>query len=370
MPVRLVVLDDNHFVRTYARETRPASETFNQFVEAVARSPRIGHVRYMVPIRHLRIWEVEPALDPVDESVLDIVPTAPFGGIADQILRAGWLAARNWRPIESAIADANLLWLRLPAPNALLALTAARRRGVPVFSWIDGSTDAVIRLAMALGPSIAPDGELFASRITDEEIADTRPLSDERVQEGPWRIAWAGRMGSESGLPELIEGVRLLLVRGRDVVLVLMGDGPAGKSIERRLRSLGQERVEDYGFVGDRPTYMQLLREAAVLVYPSPVTDVPAVLIDAMAAGLPIIATDGGAAKNVLGDGERGIVIGAGESQRIAAALEELFDRPQRRKELRLRALDWVSDHTARAQADRLLPKLVELFPGLDWSER
>jgi len=372
MPIRVVVLDDNHYVRTYAQETRPVSATFNQFVEAVARSPRVGRVSYLVPVRHLRIWEVEPALDPVDESLLDTVPMAPFGGIADRVLRAGWIAARNWRPIARAVAQADLLWLRLPASNALLALTAARRHGVPVFSWIDGQEGAVSQLATELGPSINADVQMFASTIRDEEIAETRRLSGEHAHEGPWRIAWAGRMNSARPVEELVESVRLLIERGRDVVLVVMCDGPARKSIERRLRALGQHRVEDYGAVGDRPTYMRLLREADVLVHPSFASGMPEVLIDAMAAGLPIVAVgeSGGVVRDILGDGERGIVVSAAESQELAGALEELLDRPQRRQELRLRALDWVSDRTARAQAGRLVQKLVELFPDLDWSER
>ena len=143
--IRLAVLDDGLFVRTYSGEIRPISATFNRFVEAVARTGAFEHVRYVVPVRNLRIWELEPALDPVDESVLEVVPTAFFSGIADYLLRGGYLTARNSRPIDRAVAESDLLWLRLPASNALLALAAARRHGVPHFGWVAGSVGDVAR---------------------------------------------------------------------------------------------------------------------------------------------------------------------------------------------------------------------------------
>jgi glycosyltransferase involved in cell wall biosynthesis len=392
MPVRLAVLDDNQYVRSYAHETRPVSSTFNQFVEAVGRSPRVDRVNYLIPVRNLRIWEVEPALEAVDESIVDIVRTHPFDGITDYLLRAGWLTASNWAPIDRAIAGADLVWLRLPASNALLALTAARRRRVPVFSWIAGSVgdvnaaqrrvpplsafgrivgrayDAVTDLAREAGPALQLDAEFFASTITAAEIDESRAATGNPTG-SPMRIVWAGRMGREKGLRELVEVVRLLIEHSRDIVLVLVGDGPAHKSIERDLRALG-DRVEEYGYVGDRAFYMHLLRNADVLVHTSRAEGVPKVIIDAMAAGTPIVATEAGAVADVLANGTRGVVVRDEAPISIAAAVAALMDEPLRRAELRARALDWVAARTARAQADRLVTHLTRVFPDLDWSPR
>ena len=125
-PVRLAVLDDGLFVRTSAGDLRPLSATFHRYVEAVARSGAFGRVRYIVPVRHLHPREAVPPLDAVDESILEVVPTAFFRGIADYVLRAGWLAARNWPIIDGALGDSDLLWLRLPASNALVSSLLVR----------------------------------------------------------------------------------------------------------------------------------------------------------------------------------------------------------------------------------------------------
>jgi glycosyltransferase involved in cell wall biosynthesis len=366
--IRLTVLDDGLFVRTPAGEVRPLAATFHRFVEAVARTGEFGRVRYVVPVRELRIWEVEPALEPVDGAVLEIVPTTSYAGIADYLLRASWVAGRNWRPIERAVADSDLLWLRLPAPNGLLALAAARRHRVPYFGWLAGNvSDAVSELAAGGGPIITPNANLFASSISAAEVEQTRLALSPVRESGPWLLAWAGRMTGGKGLLELVEAVGHLVGDGRDVSLALIGDGPSRREVERAAARLPEGRVADYGYVGDRATYMGLLRAAHLFTLPSRAEGVPKVLVEAMAAGLPIVAADAGAMREVLAEGERGKLVAAADAGALAGAIGRLLDDPAERSALRERGLAWAADHTADAQAVRLLRWLREHFPALGW---
>ena len=384
----LTVLDDGLFVRTYAHEIRPQSATFHRFVEAVARTGAFAKVRYLIPVRHLRIWEVEPPFDPVDESVVEVVPTTYFSGIADYLLRAAYVAPSNWPIIDRAVGNADLLWLRLPASNALLALTAARRSGVPYFGWLAGSVsdvaaaqnrpgplgwaaravgrayDAVSELAARGGPVVRLDDELFASVVSETEVADTRARSAESRSTGPWHIMWSGRMAGEKGLPVLIEAVRLLLARDLPVKLELLGDGPARPSVERLLSALPADSIADYGYVGDRATYMELLRDGDVFVHPSAAEGVPKVLVEAMAAGLPVVATPAGAVTAILAGGARGVLVPSGDPAGLADTLAGLLADPRRRASLRSAGLDWAADRTAEAQARRLVAWLHGHFPG------
>lgn len=131
---------------------RALSSTFHRFVDTVARSGVFGRVRYLAPVRRADERRVQEVLERLDQSVLELVPTTYFSGIADYLLRSAYLMARNWRPIDSTIADSDLLWLRLPASNAPLALSAARRHRVAHFGWVAGSATDVVRAQRRAAP--------------------------------------------------------------------------------------------------------------------------------------------------------------------------------------------------------------------------
>jgi hypothetical protein len=391
-PIRLAVLDDGLFVRTHANSVHPVSATFHRFVEAVVQTGGFHDARYLVPVRQLKAGERAPALGPVDEEVLEVVPTAPFSGIADYLARAGYMCARNWRPISRTIEDSDLLWLRLPASNALLALAAARRARVPHFGWLAGKVgdvaraqsgpaplswlarvvgtgyDAVSELAGQNAPLVRLGDDLFSSIVTGTEVAATRAVSP-TVDGPPWRIAWAGRMAGEKGLPVLVEAMRALIESDCDVTLVLIGDGPERRSVESAIARLPAGRVRLVGYVGDRQAFLDLLRDAHVFVHPSEADSVPKVLVEAMAAGLPIVAADAGAVDQMLDSGDRGRLVPAGDPLALAAAIRDLLNNPAARSALRERGLAWAADHTAEAQAGRLVAWMRAHFPDLAWPE-
>ncbi|MEX2546807.1 MAG: glycosyltransferase family 4 protein [Chloroflexota bacterium] len=388
--LRLAVLDDGLFVRTYAGTIHPVAATFHRFVEAVARSRAFQSVRYVIPVRSLRIWENDPSLPAVDESVLDVVPTASFSGIADYLARSAYMLARNWPIIDRAISESDLVWLRLPASNAPIALLAARRHSVPYFGWVAGSVGDVVRaqkrhpplawvaraigagydevthLAARGGPVMSLDGKLFNSVITGEQVAASR-LRELAVDGPPWRIAWAGRMAGEKGLPVLFEAVRMLLDGGLDMELLMIGDGPERQRVESLAADLPVGRVRLCGYVGDPEAYLDLLRSAHVLAHPSGAEAVPKVVGEAMAAGLPIVASDVGAVREILGAGERGRLIPPGDPHALAESIRGLLTDPDERRTLRERGLDWAADHTAERQADRMIDWARQEFPRLPW---
>jgi hypothetical protein len=391
-PIRLAVLDDGLFVRTAQGTVHPVAATFSRFVEAVARNASFGRTRYIVPVRALSPGEQQPVLPPVDESVLEIVPTTSFSGIADYLVRAPLMSYRNWGRLSAALADADLLWLRLPASNGLLALTVARRLRVPHFGWLAGSVsevaaaqarpaplrwaaqavgagyDAVGNLAARGGPMVKLDGEMFASVVSAVDVAATA-ASQERPVGEPWKLMWAGRLAAEKGVEDLIAALRILLDGGHDVTLTLIGDGPARPAIEKAAAALPAGRVRLTGQIGDRSAYLSVLRQGDLFVHPSRAEGTPKVVVEAMAAGLPIVASAVGSVAQVLGDGERGRLVPAGDPAALAAAIEALLDDNGARQELTERGLDWARQHTTEAQAARLVTWLRAQFPILPWAD-
>jgi glycosyltransferase involved in cell wall biosynthesis len=385
--VRLAILDDGLFVRTPAGTVHSVAATFHRFVEAVVRTgPFGGRARYVVPVRQMAADEPPPALPAVDQRLLEIVPTAPFRGIADYVARWPIQLARNWPPISRAVRDSDLVWLRLPASNALPALLAGKRHGVPHFTWQAGKVGAVVvgqqrplplhllarvvgagydtvsALSRRSGPFVELDDELFASVVTQADI-DGTPAPTVRPH-GPWVIAWAGRMAPEKGLDDLLDALRLLIDEGRDVRLLLVGDGPVRPQLERQGEAFGERlRIEDW--VSDRTRYLALLRGADIFVHPSHAEGVPKVLLDAMTAGLPIVASAVGRVPELLGGGLRGRLVPPSDPGRLAGAVGSLLDDAAQQRLLSTRGMTWAAEHTMEAQARRVVDWLTSAFPEL-----
>ena len=389
--VRLAILDDNPFVRTPAGTVHPAAATFHRFAEAVVRAGPFGRARYLIPVRELGPADPEPRLGRVDETRLLVDPTVPYAGAADYLRRAPTLARANWPVLRRAIADTDILWIKAPASNALLAAIAARLSHVRRFAYVAGSTrdvvasqrrsglpgiaaagaatlyDGVTALLTWTGPAVRLDAELFTSVVDAHDVEETPSEPRTRDRDRPWRIAWAGRMAGEKGLPDLVEAVALL---GRDdpVELLLIGDGPARPAVEREVARHGLDgRVRFLGYVADRSRYFEALRAADLFVLPSGSEGVPKVVVEAMAAGVPVVARPVGGTGDVLGHGKRGVLVERPGARALAEAVARLLADDDQRRALRAAAVEWAADRTADAQARRLVHWMATTFPGLPW---
>ena len=141
----------------------------------------------------------------------------------------------------------------------------------------------------------------------------------------PLRILFVGGQFERKGGPELLQAagrlgsaVRLDLVTGSDV-----GDLPTGVDarVHRGLRPQSKELVELY-------------RAADLFVLPSRGDCMPQAVAEALAAGLPVVASRVGAISEMVTDGINGRLIGAGDPLALAAVLEELVAAPERRAQM------------------------------------
>lgn len=164
---------------------------------------------------------------------------------------------------------------------------------------------------------------------------------------GPTRVLFVGNDVARKGLDSLVEAVERL---GGAVVLdVVTGDEvAAGEHV--RVHHEIEARSERL-----RETY----RDADVFALPTRADAVPWAVLEAMSAGLPVIATDVGAISELVGgDGE---LVAYGDVDGIAAAMRRLTD-PELRRRLGARALERAQQHYDSAiQAPRLVALLDEV---------
>ena len=391
MGIRVVVIDDNPHIRWEGR-VHPVNATFHRFLAGVLDVPGapVASIVHCVPLREAA---GAPATLPLDPR-LEVVGTAPFNGIAGYLRNAPSLLRRNAAILGPVIASADLVWIKLPASNALLAGWLARRAGVPRFGYVAGSALAVARgrrlglPAQAVGVAYDLAGRLAAGRhrivvgrglvggggivtslVEPDEIRDASGAPWPAI---PWRLrlAWAGRLANGKGLEVLLDSLALLAAReepGHRIELVILGDGPARATLEARAVSLGiNERIHWLGYIADRAVYLDALASCDLFVFPSPAEGFPKVILDAMAVGLPVVAVPAGE----LGALARAAIIQATESEgeQAAADIRRLTARPARALDLRAAGVDFAAAHTGSAETVRLVARWKILWPRMPWA--
>jgi glycosyltransferase involved in cell wall biosynthesis len=150
------------------------------------------------------------------------------------------------------------------------------------------------------------------------------PLNNEtNVNEEKRQIVSVARLIPIKGMSYLIRAMTHL----KEGSLVIIGDGPERKKLELLSRRLGlRDRVFFSGWVSDRSKISTYLSQATVFVLPSLSEGLPRVLVEAMACGLPVIATDVGGVPEVVVDGINGLLVPPRDEKALAKAIEYVFN--------------------------------------------
>jgi glycosyltransferase involved in cell wall biosynthesis len=138
-------------------------------------------------------------------------------------------------------------------------------------------------------------------------------------------VVYVGRLSAEKGLPDLLRAWADIRHRvTRPVVLRLIGDGPLAADLRAQARALGVDDVVDFfGFTSNVPAE---LAKAQLFVLASPAEGNSNAILEAMSAGLPVVATRVGGAVNQVGrEGER-FLVRPGDAKALADALLELIE--------------------------------------------
>jgi glycosyltransferase involved in cell wall biosynthesis len=306
------------------------------------------------------------ALAPRFEAVGVPVESLAGGGRLGTVLRLA-------RRLRSAKAD--VLHTHNPKPHAVGSL-ARRLAGVPVLvhtkhgrnhphvaravrtnRWASRWSDAVVAVSedaarVALEVERVPGGKLSVI-YNGVDLAGWPP---ERAPEGPPRAVCVARLHPVKDHATLLRGVQLVLAERPDFHLDIVGDGPERGNLEGLRRELGLEgAVTLHGHQDDvRP---HLLR-ATLFVLASLSEGISLTLLEAMAASLPIVATDVGGNREIVAAGETGLLVPAGSPESLARAILEVVEDPAG-----ARALGRAGRHRAEVSFD--VRKMVSGYENL-----
>jgi glycosyltransferase involved in cell wall biosynthesis len=158
---------------------------------------------------------------------------------------------------------------------------------------------------------------------------------------GEFIVGTVGRLHEQKGHIFLLEAAALIRQTHPQVRFRIIGDGPLRTALEARARALGIEAAVE--FLGARDDVAEQMREFDAFALPSLWEGLPYVLLEARAAGLPIITTDFSGVREVIADANDAIIVPTRDAQALADAIVEL---------MRNRAL-WVRRGASGAQVVR-----------------
>lgn len=181
--------------------------------------------------------------------------------------------------------------------------------------------------------------EVIPNAIDAEDWADLPPPADDDWEDPVW--LYAGRLAENKGLHHLLPAfARDVEARGAGTLVLMGQDWGQGEALARQAEELGvADRIEVLGFV-DWDRYRAVHRRADVFCLPSEWEAFGIVLLEAWAAGTPVVATRVGGVPWVVDDGEDGLVVPYGDVAALADAAGELLDDPDRAEAMGRRGRD------------------------------
>jgi glycosyltransferase involved in cell wall biosynthesis len=160
------------------------------------------------------------------------------------------------------------------------------------------------------------------------------------VREDEALLLWAGRLDPVKGLDTLIGAVDEARST-RPMRLLIAGDGTEHSRLKQMIAERGLGDVVN--LVGPRDDVHRLMRTADAFVFPSRTEGMPNALLEAMAAGLPVIATDAAGCRDLIADGQEGLLVRPDDPPALAESILTILGDPALAKTLSANAWHKVS---------------------------
>lgn len=223
-------------------------------------------------------------------------------------------------------------WLGSAPPTQRRVVT--RRMDYPIRrGWIDRylynrCVDGVIAISPPIADLLVEGGvardkiRMIPSGVDPAPYANISPPSGERT---PLVVGTAAVLEQRKGIKFLLEAAAELKRRGQRLRYRIAGEGWEKNNLLDQARKLGLEAdVEFLGFVADMPSFMASID---IFVLPSLFEGLGVAALEAMAAARPVVASAVGGLKDLVVDGESGLLVPRGDSGSLARALEKLVQQ-------------------------------------------
>jgi glycosyltransferase involved in cell wall biosynthesis len=170
-------------------------------------------------------------------------------------------------------------------------------------------------------------------------------------------LAFAGRLTAQKSLRVALEAIAAVDA----VTLAIAGEGDQQSALERDVAELGlTERVQFLGAL-PRERVVELFAAADASILSSTWENFPHTVVEALAAGTPVIATATGGVGEVVRDGENGLLVPLGDSRALGDAIRRYFGDEELRRRLRERAAPSVEQYSQESIFTELEQTLLQV---------
>ncbi len=258
------------------------------------------------------------------------LPTGPVGWWLKRRLGLPYVVSLQGGDVPGFLADELAVYHRLTAP----VITKVWRDASAVIANSNGLANLARQFAPDVEIGMIPAG------------ADLRAVTPPTVPtlEGPLRFLFVGRLVSQKGLDVLFRALSFLKDR-TDWTLTIAGEGPLKDELARAAQGL---RLSEYivfrGWL-ERDHLPAVYEDADVFVLPSRDEGMPNAMLEAMAAGMPVIGSRVAGIEEVVIDGETGLLVEPEDADGLASALKTLIEDRDKTFALGQAARKRVEDH-------------------------
>jgi glycosyltransferase involved in cell wall biosynthesis len=326
-----------------------------------------------------------------------------LSGIVPNLKQRPWLlcqippliAALTWRAVQLAISF-DVIHAHWIYPAGIAGVVAAKTRKIPFVVTSHGGDLNLARHSRGLSfmssrVSLASDEcvgvsrdlcEQFVSFGVSRERVTLIPYGVDNVGAAPiqtsqhkrelerfktfdgFRILYIGSLNYRKSVETLIEAYGILERRGYPLMCAIVGSGPSKDNLGKTVR---EHSYENICFVDPVPpsAVAGWMEAAHNLVLPSRSEGRPVVVLEAMAMGLPVVASDIPGTRELVRDRETGLLFRPGDSEHLASCIEQLIKDARLRQQMGQRAQEYIeSDGLKTAEIARRYIALYERVIG------
>jgi len=344
---------------------------------------RLPHLGYPLPAERVSVYEL-----PYFETFLGAVR-----------VRRG-LVKRLRRFLDHHTVD--VVWLRNPGAYATELWLQCRRRGIPCFyeivvdavlhfeyvrrypfplQWVAKSVVLWHEREMKRIATVTPTFAVAKSLAKKMGISHVTWLPSSTVSkdefyyrndtccQSPYRLLYVGALTAYKDPSTLIEAVKVLQDTGVPVEMDIVGDGDLRSMVEQQaVNQLKPGTFRFHGYCNDKAALHRYYCEADVFAMSSVTEGFPRVILEAMARGLPVVATNIVGIPDLVHDGETGLLVPVRSPQSLAAAVRRIIEDGDLRRRIIAGGYRVAEEHTVEKFLQRVV-ELVRTRVGVDLTE-